>query len=397
MIKKFFLLCFCFFSLMTLNAGNKETQKIKEKGEMENERFYYDVCCSAPRLNPGEYVSVGFVGDSGTLRPFGNNSVKGGMGCGMDGVARDRSRKYCLPKAIEAIWVSYSDRKVYSVASLLPYDTILSLFNDGGAPCIPASQDTTGNERLRLIKGLDLCFMPGGKVMLYVKAPVKSILLDWSATGKEVTDDNILSDVYMRWGLKNMESYYDVFYSEKFPDYGPWRSYMRKHGSVAPLLERYLQRFNYTLNFEFENQETSVYSVESYFTNGEHYDRTPKYNEAFKMPSRIKEFEVLWDTKDSRYTCFMYFNEEEILKVFDEAYGEDRTQKGELKIKVCKYNNLFDISLNVGDKSIKLEKTEIRVFQDPIEKPNGKGTLIYKNYEGNHKNLFADHKKYVGE
>lgn len=194
-----------------------------------------------------------------------------------------------------------------------------------------------------------------------------------------------------------MESYYDVFYSEEFPDYGPWRSYLRNHGSAAPLLERYLQRFNYTLNFEFENQETSVYCVESYFTNGEHYDRTPKYNEAFKMQSRLKEFEVMWDTKDSRYTCFMYFNEEEILKVFDEAYGEDRTQKGELKIKVCKYNNLFDISLNVGDKSIKLEKTEIRVFQDPIEKPNGKGTLIYKNYEGNHKNLFADHKKYVVE
>ena len=395
MIKKFFLLCFCFFSLMTLNAGNKETQKIKEKGEMENERFYYDVCCSAPRLNPGEYVSVGFIGESGTLRPFGNNGVKGGMGCGMDGVARDRSRKYCLPKAIEATWVSYSDRKVYSVASLLPYDTILSLFNDGGTPCIPASQDTTGEERLRLIQGLDLCFMPEGKVMLYVKAPVKCILLDWSATGNEVTDDNILSKLYKRRELDDIESFFDKMSS--YPEDEHWTSYRSKHGSVAPLLERYLQRFNYTLNFEFENEETSVYSVESYFTNGEHYDRTPKYNEAFKMPSRLKEFEVLWDTKDSRYTCFMYFNEEEMLKVFDEAYGEDRTQKGELKIKVCKYNNLFDISLNVGDKSIKLEKTEIRVFQDPIEKPNGKGTLIYKNYEGNHKNLFADHKKYVVE
>ena len=397
MIKKLCQLWFLLLSLLTSCTSKKEIQKTKDSDQMENERFYYDVCCSAPRLNPGEYVSVGFVGDSGTLRPFGNNSVKGGMGCGMDGVARDRSRKYCLPKAIEAIWVSYSDRKVYSVASLLPYDTILSLFNDGGAPCIPASQDTTENERLRLINGLDLCFMPGGKVMLYVKAPVKSILLDWSATGKEVTDDNILSDVYMRWGLKNMESYYDVFYSEKFPDYGPWRSYMRKHGSVAPLLERYLQRFNYTLDFEFENQETSVYSVESYFTNGEHYDRTPKYNEAFKMPSRIKEFWAMWDYTDSRYSCYMYFNEEEILKVFDEAYGEDRTQKGELKIKVCKYNNLFDISLNVGEKSIKLEKTAIRVFRRPIENPTKAGDLIYKNYKGDHTNFFADDDEYVVE
>ena len=395
MIKKFFLLCFCFFSLMTLNAENKETQKVKEKEQMEKERFYYDVCCSAPRLNPGEYVSVRFIGDSGTLSPFGNNIVDGGMGCGMDGVARDRSRKYCLPKAIEATWVSYSDRKVYSVASLLPYDTILSLFNDGGTPCIPASQDTTGEERLRLIQGLDLCFMPEGKVMLYVKAPVKCILLDWSATGNEVTDDNILSKLYKRRELDDIESFFDKMSS--YPEDEHWTSYRSKHGSVAPLLERYLQRFNYTLNFEFENEETSMYSVESYFTNGEHYDRTPKYNEAFRKPSRIKEFWAMWDYTDSRYSCYMYFNEEEILKVFDEAYGEDRNQKGELKIRVCKYNNLFDISLNVGDKSIKLEKTAIRVFRRPIENPTKAGDLIYKNYKGDHTNFFADHKRYVVE
>ena len=131
MIKKLFHLCLLSFSLAASSASKKEIQKTKDSDQMENERFYYDVCCSAPRLNPGEYVSVRFIGDSGTLSPFGNNRVKGGMGCGMDGVARDRSMKYRLPKAIEATWVSYSDRKVYSVASLLPYDTILSLFNDG--------------------------------------------------------------------------------------------------------------------------------------------------------------------------------------------------------------------------------------------------------------------------
>lgn len=64
----------------------------------------------------------------------------------------------------------------------------------------------------------------------------------------------------------------------------------------------------------------------------------------------------------TNYTCFMYFNEEEMLRVFDEAYGEDRMQKGELKINVCKYNNFFDIFLNVGEKYIRLEKTQIRGF-----------------------------------
>jgi len=398
MIKKICQLWFLLLSLLTSCTSKKEIQKTKDSDQMENERFYYEVSCSAPRLAPGEYVSVDFIGDSGTLRPFGNNSVGGEMGGGMDGVVRDWSARYRLPKAIEATWVSYTDRKVYTAASWLPYETILSLFRNGGEPCMPSpSGVVNGDDRNRVIKAFDLCFLPGGKVMLYVKAGVKRILLDWSVMGIEVTDDEVLRHIYKKRGLKNIEEYFDIYYSDRYSDYEPWRKYIRKHGTLAPLLERYLQRFNYTLNFEFENKETSIYKVEAKFTNGEQYGETSKYNEAFNKPSRLKESYILWDTKDSRYTCFMYFNEAEMLKVFDEAYGEDRTQKGELKIKVCKYNNLFDISLNVGDKSIKLEKTEIRVFQDPIEKPDGKGTLIYKNYEGNHKNLFADDEKYVGE
>ena len=365
---------------------------------MEDERFYYEVCCSAPKLGPGEYVSVEYIGESGTLRVFGNENTYGGMGSGHDGVARSRASRYGLPKAIEATWVSYTDRKVYSVATLLPYDTILSLFKDGGEPCVPAPKGITPDDLIgKTIDCFDLCFLPGGKVMLYVKTAIKSILLDWSATGIEVTDDEILSDVYMRWGLKNIDSYFDAYYSDEFSDYEPWRKYMRKHGSIGPLLERYLERFNYTLNFEFENKETTIYGVSSEFTNGERHTRSSKYNETFKMPSRIKEFKALWDFKDHRYSCYMYFNEEEMLRVFDEAYGDDRTQKGELTIKVCKYNNLFDISLNVGDKSIKLEKTEIRVFQRSIEDANKAGELFYKNYEGDHKNLFADDNGYVKE
>ncbi|MBP5703267.1 MAG: DUF2931 family protein [Paludibacteraceae bacterium] len=398
MIQKLCQLWLLFLSLVASCANKKELQKNKDNSQMEDERFYYEVCCSGPKLGPGDYVTVEYIGESGTFRVFGNESIGVGMGLGHDGVARSRASRYGLPKAIEATWVSWTDRKVYSVATFLPYDTILSLFKYGGEPCVPAPKGITPDDLIgKTIDRFDLCFLPGGKVMLYVNTAVKSILLDWSAEGTEVTDDEILSDVYMQYGLDNMDEYYDMFYSDKYKEYEPWRKYMRKHGSIGPLLERYLERFNYTLNFEFENKETEMYEVGSEFTNGERYTRNPKYNEAFKMPSRIKEFEALWDFKDHRYSCYMYFNEEEMLRVFDEAYGDDRTQKGELTIKVCKYNNLFDISLNVGDKSIKLEKTEIRVFQRPMEAANRAGKLFYKNYEGDHKNLFADDKGYVKE
>ena len=391
MIKKKCFIWLLLLIIVTSCTNKKEMPLNKNSDQMKDEKFYYEISCSAPRLSPGEYVTVEYIGDSGTLSCFGSEFTGSGMGIGHDGVVRDRNSRYYLPKAIEAIWVSFTDRKVYAFASEIPYDTILALFRYAGEPCVPApSEETT-----HVMECFDLCFLPQGKVRLYVKAGVKTILLDWSANGVEVTDDEILSDVYMQYELDNMNSFYDEVSS--YPEDEFWLSYLRKHGSPAQLIEQYLQRFNYTLNFEFEDKTTTNITVESDFTNGEQYWKTPKFNEVFKSPSRIKNFRAEWDTQKYHYTCFMYFNEKEMLRVFDEAYGDDRMQKGELKINVCKYNNFFDIFLNVGEKSIRLEKTQIRVFQDPVEDPNGKGTLIYKNYENDHTNLFADDDKYLVE
>ena len=135
----------------------------------------------------------------------------------------------------------------------------------------------------------------------------------------------------------------------------------------------------------------------SKFTNAEQCDFPSKLGDYIKMKSRLKEIKAMWDTKEFRYTSWMYFNEEEVLRIFDEAYGKDRMRQGELRIKVGADCKSYDLSLNVGGKSFELEKTEIRVFQDPIDNPNGDGTLIYKNYEGNHRNLFIDDEEYFQE
>jgi len=342
---------------------NKKDDVSKLDCQINNDLYFYTVCSSGPILGPGEYVSVEFIGESGTFSCFGNNGLYQGMGQGRDGVARDRNSKYELPKAINAIWASYTDRKVYSLTSLIPYDTILELFMNPGEPCNQSNSDDSSY----IINCLELCFLPKGKVILYVKGGAKTILLDWSEDGMEVHDDNILSMIYSRWGLNNIDEYFDYYYTDEFPHYESWRKYVKKHGSIGPLLERYLQRFNYTLEFEFESNDAIIDQITSDFTNGEQYWMTNKFNDCFKMPSRLKESRIVWNTNDFHYTCFMYFNEQELLKVFDEAYGDDKTQKGEIKIKVGKDNNLFDISLNVGDKSFKLKNTEIRVFQEPID------------------------------
>lgn len=394
MIKRLCQFWMLFLSLLTSCVSRKDILRSKEVSNMDNEIFYYEVCCSGPKLNPGKYVYVKFIGDSGTFRCFGNPCTDKGIGCGTDGVSRNYENRYSLPKAIDATWVSFTEKKVYKLTTMLPYDTILGLFKDGGVPCVHPDDNSTKDSKYKKIKCLDLCFLPEGKVMLYVKAPVKKILLDWSDIGVEVTDKEVLGDIHWEKGQDNMESYFDLYYSDEYPDLSRWRTYIKKNGSISPLIDRYLQRFNYKLIFDFEDERTVIDYVRNEYTNGERQSGTSKFNDCFKMPSRLKESRIVWDTKDFHYTCFMYFNEEEMLSVFDEAYGEDRTQKGEFKIKVGKDNNQFDISLNVGDKCLKLEKTEIDVFQDPIDNPDGDGTLIYDNYDERH-NYFADDEKYV--
>lgn len=51
-----------------------------------------------------------------------------------------------------------------------------------------------------------------------------------------------------------------------------------------------------------------------------------------------------------------YFDEEELKKAFMEVYGNNPTQAGKLIIQISKYNNWFDIYLEVGAKKYKLKK-----------------------------------------
>ena len=53
MIKKLFHLFLLGISLAASSTSKKEIQKTKDSDQMENERFYYEVGCSGPRLAPG--------------------------------------------------------------------------------------------------------------------------------------------------------------------------------------------------------------------------------------------------------------------------------------------------------------------------------------------------------
>lgn len=67
---------------------------------------------------------------------------------------------------------------------------------------------------------------------------------------------------------------------------------------------------------------------------------------------------------------------------------KNQTQDGSLNVFVGKNDNLFQISLTVGQNKYVLEKTEIRVFKDLHPESDDDSELIYINYEGDHQNIF---------
>lgn len=151
--------------------------------------------------------------------------------------------------------------------------------------------------------------------------------------------------------------------------------------------------FNYQFDIQFENKQTELRKGQFVinFANGEilnHDD--PGY---FEQPSRPNKMEFQWITDGMLYTGHFYFDEEEMKKAFVEVYGNNPTQAGKLIIQISKYNNWFDIYLEVGAKKYKLKNTKIHVFKQGVNDSDDKAVVIYNN----HREINSKYIHFIGE
>lgn len=151
-------------------------------------------------------------------------------------------------------------------------------------------------------------------------------------------------------------------------------------GIPFDLWDVYKERFNYTIKIDFENNKTKLDSAyKSYeFTNTDFLydgDKSP-----LTMKARPFHIGFIWLVDHYKYTGEFYFDEEEIINVFREAFNQGkRKEKGVLHIHISKYNNRFDLSLNVGKDEYKLKHTNIYVFKKRIGSTSTKEEVFYDN------------------
>lgn len=349
---------------------------VSSKKTDSKDKYYWEPTASTPEKNASQMFDVSYFFENGSsLSVFGPEFLSSGMGIGSCGVDYGKDWKIELPTAIGAKWISFAEKKAYIVYEEIPIDELKTLFENGYE-----SFDRQGNSIHGDYIRLNLCLLPEGEVVLYVNSGNRRILLDWSAKGEQSQD----FDLFRKEGYysKTLDEYISNMIN-KYPEFNV------PHPASLDLIHKYFERFNYNIKVDFEDESSSMWWFSYEYSNSELSIAYSRDNEtSIKYPSRMKNFVVSWKVSGFKYTAYFYFNEEEVLRVFDEAYGMDKKQNGELKIYVSKCNNLFDISLTVNNKKYTFEKTEIRVFKKILSDHNAESELVYKNYKGDHQNVF---------
>ena len=291
-----------------------------------------------------------FPTETADIQPFG--FLCGCLGFTDDGDKNDTS--FFVPKYVKLAWHDLSDGKTYRVYTSLPKE--LDYYFD----------DT---DRFRL-DNIEFRIMPHGKVLMFHnrRNQVHNIMLDYPLQG-EVTND-------YEQKFSDLVSEYKINVNE----------YRATKTPSLDTINDYLKRFRYHPVFSTENNSLKITKTICNFFNGEKILSDGEWNEDME-PTRIKDVFIRFESEQSKYAAFIYFNEDEVLETFCEVYNKcDESLQGELLIQVGTLENDFSFALKLGDKHYRLKATEIRLYKNNAD---DSGKLIFKNYKGNHKNLLT--------
>ena len=275
------------------------------------------------------------------------------FGCGiLEYIYNDAREDDFIPKHIAMVWQNLSEGKTYRIDADLPEE-------------LSSYSDTVNKDR---DDDLDFVIMPHGRVLMYHNRynQIHNIMIDYPLQGVETNEYDERIAEYFAENNINLDHY------------------AKKELPAVETIDDYLKRFPYTVSFVYENERYKTQKSICNFFNGERILSGEQWVADIE-PARIKDVFLRFQYEQSRYSCFLFFNEDEILSVFKEAFETgDAAGNGEFVIKAGRNRNDFAFTLKVAGKAYTLKKTEIRLYKNNAD---DRGKLVFKNYRGKRKNL----------
>ncbi len=349
-----------FLSITVFSCQNRKEMK----------RYNWQPTSSAPSLYPVKiHAAYMRYGRNSALAVPSSARVCNGLGQPGMTYSLNSEAYYPLPTGLDIVWLSLVDKRFYEAEVDFPVDTLRRLMEEGYI---------NGKGEKESYHYINVGFIPGGRIVIYLHGYEKRVVLStFQGKETEVDMESFLPNAYFAY--KDYDAYFDDVFSDTDEE---WLQAFRKYGPNHGLWDKYFERFDYDIDFEFEEKSSYIRFFGIDFANSEACDLN-KYNPrlSIRPAARPRLIAAGWSVDGFDYSAWFYFDEEEVLRVFDEAFSEHRGEPGRLRIFVSKYNNLFDIGLELGGKVYALKETQIRVFKQRPDEGDEDAELIYKNYE----------------
>jgi len=314
-----------------------------------NNTFTWLASGNAPLLYPTEIVTGDFLAEDLTktrippVLPFANK-----WGTPVSLHLSNETRP--APKFIIIGWFSIVDHKFYAVVDELPKDKIEALLGSRNEQTKKPAYNT-------LIAGM----APYGKLALWLSGQGMTTEVGW-LQGKEITMS--MKEFAPRSQLSREE------YAEKaLTSCKEAADNLRDNGLPDPaLFDRYMQKFNYCITPKFEKDD-EFEGVELYYFNGELNTTLSDEYAAHDMRAKPYKIVLNWRNGKKQYGGYFWIDEPKLIETFQQCFGAEPEQEGNLTIQVGASANQFQFSLQTKEATVEIPSEDMQyiIFKNKFE------------------------------
>jgi hypothetical protein len=369
MTKLIKLIIFGMLISLTASCQNKQ-QNIMQQNQTNLPEFDWKSNLNCPPGYPVEVYMGGLEGN-GSYGSLDSGTSTGLGGWGALGADMSYGIK-TLPRRINCIWVSYAEGCFYSIDSPIDYDKMLQLFKEGYQDSGPFF-NSEGEHKKCTFDTIIVGLAPGGVVVIWVMGGGRQVEIGRYKGEKYIVPEQEIAKLDNHGILKFQKDYQKetMLNTQIVPlpireanagkpiPYNLWDSY-RVWYSWRPIFA-----------IKKEIEMTSFYCEMFNGEKEELFDKSLLENK-FDKRAIPKGANLYWtdktinsrtDKKKQGYGADLIFDEQEIIKAYQDMYKEDKEGQAELQFTINHINTFVTVQLKQGDKEIRLTKTKVDTYK----------------------------------
>ncbi len=314
-------------------------------------KFEWRPTANAPKYYAAEIIDGNFYMEDGSsiYIPKGHTLMTGWGKTGAAHIVGDDFKP--VPYKFDIKWVSYLEEKFYGGTFELPKKKLTQLFEEGYI---------NSQNKKEFPDSIVIGLAPGGVIVVWLYGSFTTEIARYQASEIKMTIEE-----FKPYATRTLDDYLKVIKSNIIEEdikgaidvnnipFGLWDTYRKKY-IWAP-----------KINFKADgNPKLKTILVNSY--NGEFFNTYGENPFITKMVERAIPSKIVMNWNDSNgngYGAKVFFNEEEIFKVFDAVYKQEKRNEGILILEVDKYNSNIKVFLESDIERIELKKTIIKVYE----------------------------------